>query len=157
MTLFETKPYDPVAARKKRNRIIGIVAIVLVCAILAWNFRHYPEEHQVDKFFAALQQQDFEKAYGIWNNDADWKQHPDKYAKDYSFASFMQDWGPGGEWGVIKTYHVDGSAVPKGGNGTKFDVTSSGIVVVVTVNERVAKKAHIWVEKSDKTLGFSPY
>jgi hypothetical protein len=28
---------------------------------------------------------------------------------------------------------------------------------VVTVNERVADKAHIWVEYSDKTLGFSPY
>ena len=157
MTLFESKPYDMVAARKRRNRIIAIIAIVLLCAILAWNFRHYPEERQVDRFFAALQQRDYEKAYGIWNNDPDWKQHPDKYAKDYSFGSFMQDWGPGGEWGLIKSYHVDGSAVPKGGTGTKFDVGSSGVVVVVTVNERVAQKAHIWVQKADKTLGFSPY
>jgi hypothetical protein len=157
MTLFETKPYDPVAARKRRNRIIAIVAIVLVCAILAWNLRYYPEEHQVDKFFAALQQQQFEKAYGIWNNDADWKQHPDKYAKDYSFANFMQDWGPGGEWGIIKSYHIDGAVEPHGGNGTKFDVSSSGVVVAVTVNERVAKKASIWVEKADKTLSLSPY
>jgi hypothetical protein len=156
MTLFETKPYDPVAARKKRNRIIAIIAIVAVCAILGWNFRHYPEEHAVDKFFAALQQQNYEQAYAIWNNDPNWKQHPEKYS-NYPFGNFMQDWGPGGEWGIIKSYHVDGSAVPKGGNGTKFDVGSSGVVVVVTVNERVADKAHIWVEKSDKTLGFSPY
>ena len=129
---------------------------MLVCAILAWNFRHYPQEHAVDTFFAALQQQDYEKAYGIWNHDPDWKQHPQQYPK-YTFQNFMQDWGPGGEWGLIKSYHVDGSAVPKGGNGTKFDVASSGVVVVVTVNDRVAQKAHIWVEKSDKTLGFSPY
>jgi hypothetical protein len=156
MTLFEAKPYDPVRARKLRVRITAIVVIVLVCLILGWNFRHYPQEHLVDTFFAALQHQEFEKAFGIWNNDPDWKQHPDKYAS-YSFPEFMKDWGPGGQWGVIKTYHVDGSAVPKGGNGTKFDVGSSGIVVVVTVNERVADKAHIWVEKSDKTLGFSPY
>ena len=156
MTLFETQPYDPVAARKRRNRIIAIIAIVLVCVILAWNFRHYPEERQVDKFFAALQQKDYERAYDIWNQDPDWKQHSEKYS-NYPFSSFMQDWGPGGEWGIIKSYHVDGSAVPKGGNGTKFDVGSSGVVVVVTVNERVAQKAHIWVEKSDKTLGFSPY
>ncbi|HEY4961967.1 MAG TPA: hypothetical protein VII29_13995 [Terriglobales bacterium] len=156
MTLFDTKPYDFVQARKRRNRIIAIVAIVLVCAILAWNFRHYPQEHAVDTFFAALQQQDYEKAYGIWNHDPDWKQHPQQYAK-YTFQNFAQDWGPGGEWGLIKTYHVDGSAVPTGGNGTKFDVASSGVVVVVTVNERVAQKAHVWVEKSDKTLGFSPF
>lgn len=156
MTLFQTKPYDPVAARRKRNWIIAIVVIVAVCAILGWNFRHYPEEHAVDKFFAALQQKNYEQAYSIWNNDPDWKQHTEKYSQ-YPFNNFMQDWGPGGEWGIIKSYHVDGSAVPKGGNGTKFDVGSSGIVVVVTVNERVADKAHIWVEKSDKTLGFSPY
>jgi hypothetical protein len=156
MTLFEAQEYDPVKARKRRNRIIAAVAIVLLLAILAWNFRHYPQERLVGTFFAALQQQDFEKAYGIWNNDPDWKQHPQKFA-NYSFAEFMKDWGPGGEWGLIKTYHVDGSAVPKGGNGTKFDVTPSGVVVVVTVNDRVAQKSHIWVEKSDKTLGFSPY
>src|ERR1035438_7420054 len=156
MTLFETKPYDFVQERKRRNLIIAIIVIVLVGAILGWNFRHYPQEHAVDTFFAALQQQDYETAYGIWNHDPEWKQHPQQYPK-YTFQNFMQDWGPGGEWGLIKSYHVDGSAVPTGGNGTKFDVASSGVVVVVTVNERVAQKAHIWVEKSDKTLGFSPY
>jgi hypothetical protein len=157
MTLFETKPYDFVAARKKRNLVLAIAAILLVLIILAWNFRYWPEEHQVDKFFAALQQKDYEKAYGIWFHDPGWKQHPEKYAKDYAFGNFMQDWGPGGEWGLIKTYHIDGSAVPKGGNGTKFDVGSSGVVVVVTVNERIGQKAHIWVEKSDKTLSLSPF
>lgn len=156
MTLFEAEQYDPAKARKRRIQIIAISAIVLLCLILAWNLRHYPQEHVVDTFFAALQQKDYEKAYSIWNHDPDWKQHPEQYSK-YSFNEFMKDWGPGGEWGTIKSYHVDGSAVPKGGNGTKFDVSPSGIVVVVTVNERVADKAHIWVEKSDKTLGFSPY
>jgi hypothetical protein len=156
MTLFEAKPYDPLAARRRRVRIVAIVVAVLVFAILARNFRHYPEEREVGKFFAALQNQNYEQAYAIWNHDPEWKQHPEKYSK-YSFQDFMKDWGAGGEWGIIKSYHVDGSAVPKGGNGTTFDVSPSGIVVVVTVNDRVAQKAHIWVEKSDKTLGFSPY
>jgi hypothetical protein len=31
------------------------------------------------------------------------------------------------------------------------------VVVVVTVNDRVSYKAHIWVQNDDKTLGFSPY
>jgi len=156
MTLFEAEPYDPVRAKKLRVRITAIVVVVLVCLILAWNFRHYPQEHLVDTFFAALQHQEYEKAFGIWNNDPDWKQHPERYAS-YSFPEFMKDWGPGGQWGLIKSYHIDGSAVPKGGNGTKFDVGSSGIVVVVTVNARIADNAHLWVAKSDKTLGFSPY
>ena len=156
MTVFQTKPYDSARARKRRVWITSAVSIIVILSLLTWNFRHYPQEHVVDTFFAALQQQDYEKAYGIWNHDPDWKQHPQQYSK-YTFQGFMQDWGPGGEWGLVKSYHVDGSAVPKGGNGTKFDVASSGVVVVVTVNERVAQKAHVWVEKSDKTLGFSPF
>ena len=109
MTLFEAQPYDPVKARKRRIWIISVSAIVLLCLILAWNFRHYPQEHVVDTFFEALQQKDYEKAYGIWNHDPDWKQHPAKYA-GYPFPEFMKDWGPGGEWGVINSYRVDGSA-----------------------------------------------
>ena len=157
MTLFESQPYDPALVRKRRIRITAIVVLLLLVLILAWNLRHYPQEHVVDTFFAAPQAQDFEKAYGIWNHDPDWKQHPEKYAS-YAFPDFMKDWGPGGEWGVIKSYHVDGAAEPpKTGTGTKFDVSSSGVIVVTTVNERVAHKSSIWVEKSDKTLGFSPY
>jgi hypothetical protein len=156
MTLFEAESYDPVKARKRRNIIIAIIVVALVLIILGWNLRFYPEEHQVSKFFAALQDQQYEKAYGVWNNDPEWKQHLQKYSQ-YPFQDFMRDWGPGGQWGIIKSYHLDGATVPKGGTGTKFDVGSSGVVVVVTVNERVADKASIWVEKSDKTLGFSPY
>jgi len=155
MTLFEAQPYDPARARRRRVRIAVIVVALIVIALLAWHYRYWREERQVDKFFDALQEQKFEQAYGIWMNDPDWKQHPDKYAR-YPFSDFMKDWGPGGEWGIIKSHSIDGVAVPKGGNAGAF-VSPSGVVVVVTVNERIGDKAHIWVEKSDKTLSFSPY
>lgn len=146
-TIFEAKPYDPAHERRRRILIAGIIGAVLLLAFLAWWFRYWPEERRVDKFFDALEQKNYEQAYSIWMNDPDWKQHPQKYAK-YPFGEFYLDWGPGGEWGLIKSHKVDGSATPKGG--------SSGVVVVVTVNER-AEKARIWVEKSDKTFSFSPY
>jgi hypothetical protein len=146
-TLFDAKPFDEARARRRRVLISGIITAVLILAFLGWWFRHWPEEHRVDRFFNAVQQQNYEAAYGIWMNDPNWKQHPEKYAR-YPYGEFYIDWGPGGEWGLVKSHKVDGSAVPKGG--------SSGVVVVVTVNER-AEKARIWVEKSDKTLAFSPY
>jgi hypothetical protein len=155
MTLFEAQPYDPARTRKRLTRIIVVIVVLIVLAVLAWNFRYWREEQQVDRFFDALQSQSYEKAYGVWMNDPEWKQHPEKYSR-YTFPDFMKDWGAGGEWGIIKSHSIDGTAVPKGGNAGAF-VSPSGVVVVVTVNERVADKAHIWVEKSDKTLSFSPY
>jgi hypothetical protein len=51
----------------------GVVAIVV---FLCGNL---PAERQVNEFFAAVETQDFPKAFGIWNNDADW-QHTQRYA-----------------------------------------------------------------------------
>jgi hypothetical protein len=155
MTLFEAQPYDPARARKRRGKIIAIIVVLILLALLAWHFRYWREEHQVNQFFDALQTQSYERAYGLWMNDPNWKQHPEQYSR-YPFPEFYQDWGPGGEWGLVKTHSIDGVAVPKGGNAGAF-VTPSGVVVVVTVNQRIGDKAHIWVEKKDNTLSFSPY
>ena len=97
-----------------------------------------------DHFFAALQQKDYEKAYGIWMADPAWKQHPNQHAR-YPYNEFYRDWGPGGDWGVVRSYKLLGSA----------SLGSSGVVVVVDVNER-ADKARVWVDKKDKSMSFSP-
>jgi len=146
-TIFEAKPYDPAKERRRRLLISGIITVVLLGAFLTWWYRYLPYERRVSKFFSALEQKQYERAYGIWMNDPKWKEHQQQYTR-YPFGEFYTDWGPGGEWGLINSHHVDGSAAPRGG--------SSGVVVVTTVNHR-AEQARIWVEKSDKTLHFSPY
>ena len=155
MTLFEAQPYDAARARKRRNLILIAAAVVIVLFVVWWLNRFWPEEHVVSQFFDALQQQKYEQAYGIWMHDADWKQHPDRFSR-YSYNDFVKDWGPGGEWGIIKSHHVDCTAVPSGYSGSPW-ASASGVVVVVTVNQRVADKANVWVQKADKTLGFSPF
>lgn len=146
-TLFEAQPYDFAKARRRRIWISSVIIAVLVIGFLLWWYRFLPYERRVDHFFDAIQSQNFEQAYGIWMNDPQWKQHQDKYPR-YPYHDFYIDWGPGGEWGLVKEHHIDGAASPHGGG--------SGVVVVVTVNKR-AEPARIWVEKSDKTLHFSPY
>ena len=155
MTLFEAQPYDAARARKRRALIVGLVVLVLVIALVWWQARYWPEERVVDRFFDTLQQQNYDKAYGIWMHDPDWKQHPQQYVR-YPLSDFMKDWGPSGEWGIIKSHRIDGAGVPKGYSGSPF-ATASGVVVIVTVNDRIADKARVWVQKEDKSLGFSPY
>ena len=147
MTLMDAKQYDSARDRRKRDRILTIVLIVLLLAGLAWWFRNWPEERAVDHFFDALQQKNYETAFGVWLNDPQWQQHQEKY-KQYPYNDFYRDWGPGGEWGLVKSHKIHGSGNPKGGG--------SGVIVEVIVNER-SEHARVWVQKSDKTLSFSPY
>ena len=145
-TIFTAGEYDPARERRRRNRIISLILIVLLIASALYAFRNWPEERVVKRFFTALENKDYEKAYGIWVADSNWKQHPQQHP-NYSFGEFYLDWGPGGEYGLIKSFKIDGSANPKGG---------SGVIVQVTVNDR-KEPARLWVEKRDKSLTYSPF
>ena len=146
MTLLDAQEYDPEKGRKRTKRIIAATAIILIVLAFGWWFRYWPQEHVVGKFFDALQRQDYNTAYGIWMNDPQWQQHPQQHPK-YLFNEFYRDWGPGGQWGLIKTQKVYGASTCPGGG--------SGIVVDVIVNDRT-EHAQVWVEKSDKTLSYPP-
>jgi len=150
MTLLDAKQYDPEKSRKKRNRIISAILIVIVLAFLGWWFRYWPQERVVGHFFQALQKRDYNQAYGIWMHDPDWQKNPQKHAK-YPFNDFYRDWGPGGEWGLVKSYKVYGaSKCPNQGGDS-----SSGVVVDVVVNDRT-EHAQVCYENSDHTLGYPP-
>ena len=148
MTLLDAPTYDPAKARRRKITIAVTIVAVIALAGLAWMYRNWPEEHAVDKFFAALQGQDYETAYGVYIHDPGWRQHQQKYSQ-YTYADFYRDWGPGGEWGLIKSHSIYGSANTRGFGG-------GGVVVEVIVNQR-AEHARMFVQKSDKTLTVYPY
>ena len=143
MTLMDAQQYDDTRDRRRRKLIITGVFVVLILAWLTYHLRNYPERHAADKFFSALQHRDIEGAYALWMKDPDWKQHPQKYSQ-YGFGDFSQDWGPTGQWGIIKSYSLNCSYS-----------SGSGVIVQATVNDR-AEHAYVGVDKGDKTLHVSP-
>lgn len=147
MTLLDAKQYDPTRGRRRIVIITGIAFVILVLAGLAWFLRYWPEEHVANKFFTALQKQDYETAYGIWMHDLQWKEHQAQYER-YPYKEFYTDWGLGGEWGKINSFDIFWS-----GNCPKQP--GSGIVVDVVVNKRT-EHAQVYVNKEDKTLSFVP-
>ena len=147
MSLLNAPEYDPRPERRRALLLLCFVVLVGVLATVAYSYRNWPEERVVSRFMAALEQRDYETAYGIWLADPEWKQHRERHSS-YPYEAFYRDWGPGGEWGLIRNFRIEGSSSPPGG---------SGVVVEVTVNERVGTKARIWVEKKDKSLTFSPF
>jgi len=140
---MDAQQFDEARARRRRNLIIAGIVAALILAWVVYHLRNYPERHAVDKFFSALEHQDRESAYGIWFRDPAWKQHPAKYSS-YTYGEFNQDWGPASEWGAVKSYSIDCSYS-----------SGNGVIAQATVNHR-AQHAYVWVDKSDKTLHFSP-
>lgn len=140
---MDAQEYDEAGDRQRRRRIILFLFLALILAWVSYHLRHYPERRLADKFFTALQQKDVERAYALWMQDPDWKQHSAKYT-NYSYGDFSRDWGPSGDWGIIHSHRIDCSYS-----------SGSGVLVQATVNER-AEHAYLWVEKSNKTLHFSP-
>jgi hypothetical protein len=143
---MDAQVYDEARARRRKVRMVVIVGTLLVLAFLVYQFRFWPEQRLVDKFFAALQRQDYETAYGLYIADPGWRQHQSQHAM-YPYNEFYRDWGPGGEWGLVKNYKIYATGeCPKGG---------SGVIVEVVVNQR-SEHEQIYVQKKEKTFSPSP-
>jgi hypothetical protein len=151
MSLLDAKPEDPSAIRRRAlvgKIVVTVVVLAIIAAPLAWWFRYWPEERLVDKFLTAVEQKDYKTAFALWNADAQWEQHLEKYS-GYTFGQFQLDWGPSGDWGEIKSHKIAGSVAPRS------KVTEvSGVVVAAQINGR-AEPACLWVEKKAKTINFS--
>jgi hypothetical protein len=153
MGLLDAKEYDP----RPRQRLVRLIVLVVVVAILGlvgyFLFRYQPEKNVVNQFFQAVEAKDFEKAYGIYNADPDWKQHPEKY-NNYTFNQFQLDWGPQGEYGAITTHEIDCYTEPP----KKGFRSPSGVIFAVRINNRTDPhdEVNLWVEKKSKTIGLSP-
>jgi hypothetical protein len=159
MNLMDAPAYDPAKDDRRRNILIGAVVAVLLLGIVAftgfvsghgWLFTNLGYEHRANNFFDALEAKDYAKAYGIYYNDPDWQQHPDKYS-GYPLARFTQDWTTDSPInGPITWHHVDKSVSA----GTGYFGT--GIIVAVRVNS--GQKIFMYVNRADKTMTWpAPY
>jgi hypothetical protein len=146
-TIFTAPEYHPEKQTRRRKTLVLAVSIFIIVGGLFYVFRFWPYEHRVNQFLTALENRDYQRAYALWQNDPHWQQHLERYKK-YPFADFYNDWGPSGEWGIIKEHKIDGAASPKTGG--------TGVIVQVTVNQRV-EPLRLWVERKDKTITWSPY
>lgn len=153
MTLLNAPRYDEQGETRKLGLLIGsgvLLALILMAGVggyllgHGWFFSNLPAEHRVDGFFSALEAKDYNRAYGIWMNDANWQQHPKKY--DYTLKRFTEDWTTASDVGPITAHHVDISKTD--GTGT----FGTGIIVAVRVNGD--HKMFMWYERKDGTLTY---
>jgi hypothetical protein len=153
MSLMDAPAYDPRRDNRNRNLLIaggGLVLLLVVLTIAGyllghgWLFSNLGAEHKVNNFFDALEAKDYSKAYGIYNNDADWQQHPEKYS-GYPLKRFTEDWTIDSPVKApIVSHHVDISKTDGSGN------FGTGIIVAVRVNGD--HKIFMYVTRADGTM-----
>ena len=87
MALMDAKEYDPRPAERRRKMIATVVVAAIAVSVYLYITRYDSEKKVINKFFQAIEQKDFDKAYGIYEGDLDWKQHPEKFT-NYSVNQF---------------------------------------------------------------------
>lgn len=148
MGLLDSDSEEP--RSKLRRYVISGLALLLLLALGAWYlFRFYGEKRAVDRFFEALAAADTQRAYQVW-----------KPQPSYTYRDFLEDWGPQGYYGPVKSYRIESVQSPRG---------ATGVIVVVEISpyqpfpadtdaakNRRTREVRIWVESKDKSLSFPP-
>lgn len=149
MGILDSGPEEPKS--RLRRYVLSVVALILLLIFGLWyTFRFYPEKRAAEHFLDALAAGDAARAYQLW-----------KPTSSYTMKDFLDDWGPTGYYGPVKSYKIESAEAPtKGG---------SGVVVVAELSPeapfpedrdvqktRHLKEVRIWVESKDKSLSFPP-
>ena len=157
MSLMDAPAYDTRRAHLIKALLIGLasfVALLIVLTLLGyilghgWLFSNLSAEHKVSEFYTTLQDKDYAKAYGIYENDPTWQAHADKHLS-YPLARFTEDWSSpeySPVHGPIQSHHIDVSRTDGSGN------FGTGIIVASTLNG--TKGIDVYVSRADGTISY---
>lgn len=139
---------QPPPSRRKWYLLVGVLAVGVV-GLLLWNaFRFHREQATIRRFLDTLIVGQYEQAYRLW--------HPQP---SYSFNDFLQDWGPEGFYGPVRSYRIVDTRLPRNGSGVIVTVVLSPYRPFPTddpVKARQSKEVRLWVERSDQSISFAP-
>ena len=151
MALMDAKEYDPRPAQRRRTAIwASILLVVILGALWFWpsgRFRYHRQWNITNSFFTAIEDHDFDTAYGLYNADPGWKQHPEKYGQ-YPLSQFTNDWREYSGAGIAK-HRALCVMEPPG------QAEASGVAAVVQVNQQ-SEPAILWIENKSGSITTSP-
>lgn len=152
MSVFDSSEEHP-PAKLRRYIITGVTFVILVALGMQYLMRYHTEKVTVRNFMTTVAVGNLEQAYKLW-----------KPAETYSYKDFLEDWGPSGYYGPVKSFRIEDATVMKRGSES-----ASGVIVTVAVSpdspfpanndeakQNKTKEARLWVQFKDQSLGFAP-
>lgn len=148
MTIFDAPPIKP--PWKYRRPAIAVAAAVVIAAIVfAVLLRFHAERDTVRRFMNAVADGNFQHAYQVW-----------KPSPSYTYQDFIQDWGPNGYYGPVKSYRLDNHLTQKQGTVVRITVEVSPYRPFPTdddpIKEAKTKQLQLYVNFKDESISFPP-
>lgn len=148
MGLLDSTSEHP-ASRLRRYLITTIIFIVLLVFGGWWLLRFHAEKVTVKHFLDTVAAGNMEEAYHIW-----------KPLPSYSYKDFLEDWGPDGYYGPVKSSHFEDAERPKNASGAIIVCEVSPFAPFPDAHDDVkqakTKEVRIWVEFKDQSMSFPP-
>jgi hypothetical protein len=144
-------PLEHPMSKRRRYALIALAFVVLGAGGLWYLLRFHRERVTIHHFMEAVIAGNMQQAYQIWQPSA-----------SYSFQDFLNDWGPNGYYGPVRSSRIEHSESPKGGG--------SSVIIKVQVSpdqpfptddnaagENKVKEVELWVDIKDQSISFPPY
>jgi hypothetical protein len=154
VNLLEPEPSAEQTESRTRRLIFAGVAVLIAIVIVAWYvFRFTPEKRAAERFFDALVAGDTGRAYELWKGQG-------QHSSSYTEKDFLEDWGPNGYYGPVKSYRIESASSRPGASGVDILVDLSPYAPFPAPEDveksRRTRRVRLWVETKDKSLSFPP-
>lgn len=149
MGIFDSTEEEP-SSKIRRYIITTLVFIALILLLCWWLLRFHAEKNTIRHFMNDVIAGNMQEAYKIWQP-----------SQSYAFKDFLDDWGPNGYYGPVKSFNIEDTERLK-------DSTAVVIVVDVSpdqpfpddrdaVRQNRVKQIKLWVEFKDQSISFPPF
>ena len=148
MGLLDASDEEP-KSKLRRWIVTGVIFLLLMGWGVWWLLRFHSEKKAVEQFLQAVIANDMQKANQIW-----------KPSRSYTMKDFVEDWGPAGYYGPVKSFHIETAQQNNGASGVTVVVELSPYDPFPADNDKVknsrTKEVRLWVESKDMSIGFAP-
>lgn len=145
--LFDVPQQEQHASKIRRYVITGAVFVALVAGASWYFLRYYKEKDTVRRFLTEVAAGNMQQAYQTWKPEA-----------SYSFKDFLEDWGPNGYYGPVRSFRVEKTV-------RRSDSNYVDVIVEVSPQKNFSsdgsapdssKEVDIGVQFSDQRMSFPP-
>ena len=145
--LFDPPQQERRSSKIRRYVIMVVVFIALVVGASWYLLRYYQEKDTVRHFLNEVASGNMQEAYKVWKPSA-----------SYSFNDFLQDWGPNGYYGPVRSYQIERTTRRSDSNAVDVIVEVSAVKPFPSdaADQSQVKEVDLGVRFSDQSLSFPP-